>query len=82
MTKAKKKKQKEKRHSSSAFDTVDHNILKNHLENYVDIKDTALDWSLSCLSGRDSPHPQPNPSYAVPQRSGLRPMLFSIHMLS
>lgn len=35
---------------SSAFDTVDHNILINRLKNSVGIRDVALDWFVSYLS--------------------------------
>jgi len=37
---------------SAAFDTIDHNILLNRLENYVDISGTALAWFKSYLSDR------------------------------
>ena len=37
---------------SSAFDTVDHNVLISHLKNYVGISDVALDWFISYLSNR------------------------------
>ena len=37
---------------SSAFDTVDHNVLISRLKNYVGISDVALDWFISYLSNR------------------------------
>ncbi len=35
---------------STTFDTIDHNILLNGLENYVDIRGSALAWFKSYLS--------------------------------
>ncbi len=37
---------------SSAFDTVDHNVLLNRLKNVVGVSDVALDWFTSYLTGR------------------------------
>ena len=37
---------------SGAFDTVDHIILLNRLETTFGIKDTALEWIASLLTGR------------------------------
>jgi len=37
---------------SAAFDTIEHNILLNRLENYVGICGTALAWFKSDLSDR------------------------------
>ncbi len=35
---------------SAAFDTINHNILLNRLENSVGISGSALAWFKSCLS--------------------------------
>ncbi len=37
---------------SAAFDTINHNILLNRLENFVDISGSALAWFKSYLSDR------------------------------
>ncbi len=37
---------------SAAFDTIDHNILLNRLENFVGISGSALAWFKSYLSDR------------------------------
>ncbi len=37
---------------SAAFDTIDHNILLNRLENFVGISKSALAWLKSYLSDR------------------------------
>ncbi len=37
---------------SAAFDTIDHNILMNRLENFVGISGSALTWFKSYLSDR------------------------------
>ncbi len=37
---------------SAAFDTIDHNILLNRLENDVGIRGSALAWFKSYLSDR------------------------------
>ena len=36
----------------AAFDTVDHGISINRLENYIGVTGTALDWFKSYLSDR------------------------------
>lgn len=38
--------------ASSVFDTVDHDILIAHLQNYVGISDVGLNWFISYLSTR------------------------------
>jgi len=40
---------------SAAFDTVDHHILLNILENRFCLQDVALDWFRSYLTGRTQP---------------------------
>ncbi len=37
---------------SAAFDTIDHNILLNRLENFVGISGSAFAWFKSYLSDR------------------------------
>lgn len=74
---------------SAAFDTLDHSILFNCLENCVGIRNTALSWfysyfnhrSFSIKMGgfRSSRVPL---SCGVPQGTILGPLLFSIYMLS
>ena len=74
---------------SAAFDTVDHRILINRLENCIGVTGTALDWFKSYLSDRTFSVSVGNvfSSYAtitcgIPQGSILGPLLFSIYMLS
>ncbi len=70
---------------SAAFDTIDHNILLNRLENYVGIRA----WFKSYLSDRhqfvavnDEVSYQSQVQYGVPQGSVLGPLLFTLYMLS
>ena len=73
---------------SSAFDTVDHNVLFCHLKNYVGISDVALDWFISYLSnsslsvrlGEASSSCAPH-FCGVPLGSILGPLLFTFYML-
>ncbi len=73
---------------SSAFDTVDHNVLINRLKTYVGIRDVALDWFISYLSNRsfsitfgDASSSRAPLFCGVPQGSVFGPLLFTIYML-
>ncbi len=70
---------------SAAFDTIDHNILLNRLENFVGISGSALAWFKSYLSDRhqfvavnEEVSYRSQVQYGVPQGSVLGPILFML----
>ncbi len=74
--------------SSTAFDTIYHNILMNRLENIVGISGSALAWFKSHLSDRhkfvavkEEVSYRSQVQYGVPQGSVLGPLLFTLYML-
>ncbi len=73
---------------SAAFDTIDHNILLNRLENFVGISGSALAWFKSYLSDRhqfvavnEEVSYRSQVQYGVPQGSVLGPLHFTLYML-
>ncbi len=73
---------------SAAFDTIDHNILLNRLENSVGISGSALAWFKSYLSDHhqfvavnEEVSYRSQVQYEVPQGSVLGPLLFTLYML-
>ncbi len=73
---------------SAAFDTVNHNILLQRLENWVGLSGMALKWFRSYLEGRgyyvsigERKSQWTSMTCGVPQGSILAPLLFSLYML-
>ncbi len=73
---------------SAAFDTIDHNILLNRLENDVGIRGSALAWFKSYLSDchqfvavNEEVSYRSQVWYGVPQGSVLGTLLFMLYML-
>ena len=73
---------------SAAFDTIDHGKLLKQLELRLGVKETALEWFSSYLSGRtqsvcvESEYSTPvTLKYGVPQGSVLGPLLYTIYTL-
>lgn len=72
---------------SSAFDTIDHNILLQRLSSSFGINSGALSWIKSYLVGRyqsviveDAQSSKSGLSFGVPQGSVLGPKLFSLYI--
>ncbi|KXJ10383.1 putative RNA-directed DNA polymerase from transposon BS [Exaiptasia diaphana] len=72
---------------SAAFDTIDHSVSLNRLENKFGFTGTALEWFRSYLSRRfqqviidNATSERFNIEFGVPQGSCLGPLLFSIYV--
>ena len=73
---------------SAAFDTVDHCVLLNRLENWVGLSGMVLQWFRSYLTGcefsgtlGDLISDKNSIACGVPQGSILDPILFNLYML-
>ena len=71
---------------SAAFDTIDHSILLRRLGNWFGVKEKALDWFKSYLTGRSQTinlgnclSSRSDLSFGVPQGSVLGPLLFTLY---
>ena len=73
---------------TAAFDTIEHSILLNILQQDFGVAGTALNWFYSFLSGRkqrilvdDKTSDDFNLNCAVPQGSCMGPVLFTLYSL-